>query len=156
MKEKIKDIVKNKYFKIIVFILLWLFILRESYWIYIDRYNFEQLEKVKYLLENTIDKKLWYYHIKDFNKKYGISIEPIKNCYYISNNNWKYPYIFWFKLESQIYKIIYWDKYFSYPGYDMPVRLSWPLFTTKPLPKDHNPDSTRSDFEFIISNPCKE
>ena len=103
MKEKIKNIVKNKYFRIWIVILLWLFILRESYAVYIDIYNFRQLEKAKPYLE-TIDKNTKnFFNLKEFNEIYNTSIKPIKNCYSVNTNNWKYIYKFWFKLESYIY-----------------------------------------------------
>ena len=51
MNEKIKKFFKNKYFKIIIVVLLWLFILRELYAVYVDMYNFRQLEKAKPYLE---------------------------------------------------------------------------------------------------------
>ncbi len=107
MKEKIKKIVKNKYFKIIVFILLWLFILKESYAVYIDRYNFKQLEKAKPYLEKIDKNTKDFSNLKKFNEIYNVDIQPIKNCYYTSNSNWNEKYIFWFKLESLIYIYIY-------------------------------------------------
>ena len=55
MKEKYKKILKNKNIKIILLIILWLFILQQSYAIYVDMYNFRQLEKAKVIL-NEIPK----------------------------------------------------------------------------------------------------
>lgn len=150
MKEKIKNLVKNRYFKIIVFILLWLFILRESYSVYIDMYNFKQLEKAKPYLETIDENTKDFYNIKQFNERYNAWIKPIKNCYDISNYNWKYPYIFWFKLESLIYIFIYKKSYFVYPGYDAPIQIfcGWGPECTE--------DVNRKIFERIISNPCEE
>ncbi len=148
MKEKIKNIVKNRYFKIIVFVLLWLFILRESYAVYIDMYNFKQLEKAKPYLE-TIDKNTKkFYSLKEFNVIYSAWIKPIRNCYDVSNYNWNEKYIFWFKLESLIYIYIYKTKYYAYPKYDAPYR-NWCEVWLGCY------DKNKEIFERVISNPCE-
>ena len=113
MKEKIKKIIKNKYIKIISLMLLW-FILRESYAIYVDMYNFRQLEKAKPYLETIDENTKDFYNLKEFNEIYNAWIKPIKNCYSINKNNWKYIYKFWFKLESLIYIYIYIKKIILY------------------------------------------
>gem|GEM_PF-5061514 len=101
MKEKIKKIVKNKYFKIIVKLFVGLFLLLilsfilvgiysftfERDKITIDRYNFEQLEKAKPILESIPETDKRFYSLKEFNQKYSADIQPIKNCYSISNDN---------------------------------------------------------------------
>lgn len=119
----------------------------ESEKLEIDNYNFNQLEQVKkkfsdLKIESFVSSEksswwsMWYYttwwynqfnfyNIWDFNRQYNLNIKPIKNCYYfeISNaiysKNWKYPYIFWFQLESTFYKILNFWKYYSYPWYDL-------------------------------------
>jgi len=156
-----KEVIKNKTKKILTILLIilspiFIYLLIDWKNLYIDIYNFRQLNKAKPILESIPKNVKNYPTLREYNENYNLNLFPIENCYYIDFDNWKYPYIFGFKLESQIYKIIYWGKYFSYPDYDLPVRLSWPLFSTKPLPDDYNPDSTRSDFEFIISNPCRD
>ncbi|NVP17844.1 hypothetical protein HUU51_03960 [Candidatus Gracilibacteria bacterium] len=152
MKEKIKDIIKDiikqidiKVFKIGFLMLLGLFILRESYGIYIDKYNFEQLEKAKPILETIREEDERFFSLNEFNKIYNQNIKPIKNCYYLNNNNGKYPYIFGFKLESLFYSYIYGTNLYSYPGYDQPIIKKLPL-----------QDSLYEYFYLIISNPCKE
>jgi hypothetical protein len=144
MKKNIK-----KTLKIISLIVLWLFIIWQSYALYIDIYNFKQLEKAKPILEsiNKDDKK--FYSLEEFNNKYNINIKPIRNCYYVSNDNWDEKYIFWFKLESIIYMCIYWAKYYSYPIYSREISTScvinwWCM------------DFNKNKFNRIISNPCED
>ncbi len=117
MKEKMKNIVKNRYFRIIIKFFIWFLLLLilsfilvaiysftfEKDKIAIDRYNFEQLEKSKPILESIPETDKNFYSLKEFNQKYSADIQPIKNCYYIRNYNWDEKYIFWFKLESLIY-----------------------------------------------------
>ena len=107
MWNRIKTKFKNKYFIIAILILLWMIMANEFYGIYIDNYNFGQLEKAKIILEQVPRNASKFYSLKEFNARYNGSIKPIKNCYFISNQNWKYSYIFWFKLESLTYRLIY-------------------------------------------------
>jgi hypothetical protein len=149
MKEKFKIIFINKSFKIIFILLLWLFILREIYTINIDIYNFKQLEKAKIILKDLPKESDKFYWLKEFNEKYGANIKPIKNCYDISNDNWKYPYIFWFKLESILYKIKYSNIFYSYPKYDFEVVnncIIWGWCF----------DINYELFSKTISNPCQD
>ena len=155
MNERIKKIVKNKYFKIVILMLLW-FILRESYAVYVDIYNFRQLEKAKPYLETIIPKSKYSYNIKEFNENYsiyGINIKPIKNCYYIDTYNWTEPYIFWFKLYSYIYKRKYNEEYYIYP--ESKYNLVW-----KWLCREYGwvcgADLFFWYFKETISNPCKD
>lgn len=60
----------------------------------IDEYNFNELEKVKPILEKLPQENKKIFTVKKFNELYNANIQPIKNCYYISNSNGKYPYIF--------------------------------------------------------------
>lgn len=173
MKEKIKNIVKNKYFRIIIKFFIWFLLLLilsfilvaiysftfEKDKIDIDRYNFKQLEKVKIILKDYKKEDSYFNNVKQFNEIYNTDIRPIKNCYDISNYNWKFSYIFWFKLESLIYIYIYGTDYYAYPKYDIPYQnlclwffphwtestSSWGCF-----------DWNRRAFENIISEPCKE
>ena len=114
----------------------------------IDEYNFWQLEKIKNTFESYSDNKrkinnLWYFVFE-----YGVNIVPIKNCYYVSNSNWKYDYIVWFKLESNKYKSKYWTEYYAYPDYDIkPMNIcDW---------NSCDNDVNRYDFESVVDNPCK-
>lgn len=156
-----KEVIKNKTKKIwiiILIILLPIFIYLLIDWknLYVDMYNFRQLEKTKTILDSIPKDVKNYPTLREYNENYNLNLIPIKNCYYVNFKNWKYPYIFWFKLESYIYIYIYKTKFFSYPDYDLQVKLAWPLFSTKPLPDDYNPDSTRRIFENVISNPCRD
>jgi len=120
----------------------------------IDEYNFQQLEKVKEVLD-PLDKNLYSFdNIWDFNKLYNLNIEPIKNCYYLTdrnwffkNNKWGWWYIFWFELESKKYIEKYWDKYYAYPEYDLPEDkiCTWKCY-----------DNNYKNFTRIISNTCNE
>ncbi len=85
MNEKIKKFFKNKYFKIIIVVLLWLFILRELYAVYVDMYNFRQLEKAKPYLE-TINE-----NTKNFWLNCKKCVAKIRNIWY---NKAKYSFIF--------------------------------------------------------------
>jgi len=82
---------------------------------FVDFYNFRQLEKAKPILESIKpdDKKFSWFN--NFTEKYDVNIRPIKNCYSITNNNGIYPYLFGFQLESYIYIYIYWSKIYTYP-----------------------------------------
>ncbi len=93
----------------------------------IDEYNFNQLEKVKTILDKLDKNSYKFDNIKEFSKKFNQEIKPIKNCYFLSDrnryfddNNWGWGYIFWFELESNKYTKIYWDNYYAYPKYDLP------------------------------------
>ncbi len=113
----------------------------------IDEYNFEQLEKAKIILEK-IQKDVNKFHtLKSFNEIYNAWIEPIKNCYYISNVNWKYPYIFWFLLESKKYKKQYWNNYYTYPKYDLPYEPRCDGYTC-------DADFLYELYIWTISKPC--
>ncbi|MDD3793235.1 MAG: hypothetical protein PHI37_00280 [Candidatus Gracilibacteria bacterium] len=162
MKEKIKNIVKNKYFRIIIkffigFLLLLIlsFILVAIYSftfekdkIAIDRYNFEQLEKAKPILESIPETDGRFYSLKEFNQKYNADIKSIKNCYYVINYNGDEKYIFGFKIESLIYIYIYRTKLFAYPKYDLPF---------DPMYYSGGPgDRIKNDFIETISNPCRD
>lgn len=162
MKEKIKNIVKNKYFRIIINFFIWFLLLLilsfilvaiysfvfEKDKIAIDRYNFDQLEKAKPILESIPETDERFYSLKEFNQKYSADIQPIKNCYDIRNYNWDEKYIFWFKLESLIYIYIYRTNLFAYPKYDLPFvpmyYSGWPW------------DRNKSEFKYTISNPCRD
>lgn len=166
MKEKIKKIIKEyikliniKFIKrvlifiILFYIIIFLWILIYSFVfekdkIAIDRYNFEQLEKAKPILESIPETDERFYSLKEFNQKYNADIKPIKNCYFIINSNWNEKYIFWFELESLIYIYIYRTKLFAYPRYDLPFDpiyySGWPW------------DRIKNDFIETISNPCRD
>lgn len=115
----------------------------------IDKYNFEQLEKAKIILEKIPKDAKYFYTFKKFNNSYKANIEPIKNCYYISNDNWKYLYIFWFKLESLLYKIRYLSWYYAYPRYGLSYDNFCYWWKTCI-------DWNLSDFKYTISNPCQD
>ena len=148
MKEKIKEIFKQidiKIFKIWFLILLVLFIVRELYWIYIDNYNFKQLEKAKPILETIWESDERFFSLNEFNERYNTDIQPIKNCYYVSNYNWNEKYIFWFQFESLFNMFIYKKNYLAYPKYDIPYG--------KRLYYD---DYNLFVFEEVISKPCRD
>ncbi len=127
----------------------------------IDKYNFEQLEKVKNILK-WLDKSRYISSLKEFNKKFNQDIQPIKNCYYVVSTNyfdeyeWNSKYIFWFELHSDKYKNKYWKEdeywifYYAYPKYDLPY--SKICFWSK----DSCTDFTYSRFAKKISNPCND
>jgi len=149
MRNKIKKIYKNKYFKKSIVILIVLLIAREIYNIYVDVYNFQQLEKAIPILESIPDSDYWFYWLDKFNDKYNADIQPIKHCYYVSNSNWDYPYIYGFKLESLVYKIKYLNFYHVYPGYDLEVE---PLCTQYYCVENIN----YVTFKKAVSNSCKD
>lgn len=128
IKNLNKQIVKKWLWYIVIFIisiyiLVWMYSLAfEQDKLEIDRYNFWQLEKVKLILKNVPEKEMDFYTIKKFNEIYNADIKPIKNCYVISDSNWDKPYIFWFQLESMIYRFIYIWKNYAYPSYSRPSR----------------------------------
>ncbi len=84
-----------------------------------DKYNFEQLEKVKDFFVNKNMDTLRFDSLRDFNSQYSLNIKPINNCYYFSSFNWKQDYIFAFQLESLKNKIIYLGNNYIYPKYDL-------------------------------------
>jgi len=120
-----KIVVKNIIFLTTLYIILFILVTIYSFIfeqdkIAIDRYNFEQLDRVKLILKDIPEKDMKFYNIKQFNETYKADIKPIKNCYYLSFINWNKPYIFWFQLESMIYKFIYFWKNYAYPSYSIP------------------------------------
>jgi len=120
--------------------------------IFIDEYNFNQLEKVKTILDNKTNSGYILRNYIDFNEKFNQDIKPIKNCYYLKTKNWKYPYIFWFKLESDKFIKKYWTWYYAYPKYDLP-RVPLCFWEGDNIPcKDRN----HLEFETTISNPCRD
>lgn len=140
-----KEIIKKISFKKILWLFWLILVLIESYNIFIDFYNFSQLKKAKPILESLTWDVKTFYGVNDFNKIYDAWINPIKNCYAINNNNWKERYLFWFQLESFIFKKIYWVSEYSYPSYDMPFVSAcfWTCY-----------DQNLKWFELTISNPC--
>ena len=118
-----KKIIKKISFKKVIWFFWLILVLFESYNMFIDFYNFSQLKKAKPILENIDYSKDSFKDINEFNKKYNAWIKPIKNCYDVVSYNWENDYLFWFKLESVIYKLIYWDKFYSYPSYTIPEDL---------------------------------
>lgn len=154
--NKIKKIDKN-YIAIISSIIILLFwIVYIWYPMYVDMYNFRQLEKAKPILESIPENAWKFYTLEEFNEKYNANINPIKNCYYVSNNNGDEKYIFGFKLESWYYKNKYWEEYYSYPFYNIsPSRIcvGW-------LQINNNSwwscvDWGKTRFENTIINPCE-
>ena len=111
MKRKTKKILT-----ILLIILSPIFIYLLVDWknLYIDMYNFRQLEKAKPYLKTIDENTKDFFNLKQFNERYNAWIKPIKNCYSINTNNWKYIYKFWFKLESLIYIYIYIKKVILY------------------------------------------
>ena len=136
----------------------------------IDKYNFEQLKKVKEVLKDIPEEEMKFTNLKELNKKYDIEIEPIKNCYYVLTTNfldnyeWESSYIFWFQLESNKYKNKYKEEYYAYPKYDLPVKelcapssTKWNPFTVDVKDLETTcTDMRRARFESTISNPCED
>ena len=149
MKEKIL-----KWWKIFLISILWIFILLEGYHIFVDTYNFKQLEKAKPILESIpLDAKT-FYSLEEFNDEYNAEIKPIKDCYFVSNYNWNEDYIFGFKIHSLLYMYIYWKNIYSYPRYDISVYniCTWWLLWTDHWCQDIN----QTQFENIIWNSCNK
>lgn len=165
MKEKILKLVN---FKLIKKITVWILLLFVSSFILvaiysftfeqdkiaIDRYNFGQLEKVKLVLKNVPEKEMEFYSLKTFNELYKTNITTIKNCYYLDDDNWNKPYIFWFQLESMIYKFIHFWKNYAYPSYSIPIEQyclwehsNWAVWGCY--------DSDKQPFIDKISKPCE-
>lgn len=129
----------------------------------IDEYNFEQLEKIKSILD-WLDKSSYSFdNLKEFNEKFNQNIEPIKNCYFLSDRNryfetksrivekWKWWYMFWFKLESDKYIKKYGEANYVYPKYDLPVfKLCFWLWEWWCY------DDNKQTFIKTITNPCKD
>ncbi|MDD2907476.1 MAG: hypothetical protein PHH98_02435 [Candidatus Gracilibacteria bacterium] len=146
--------------KSIIGILLFIIFLYSGVFIYsyvfeqdkikIDKYNFEQLEKSKLILNNISTDSKKFFTLKDFNNIYDSDIKPIKNCYYISNSNGKEKYIFGFQLESLIYKFINFGKNYVYPKYDLP-----PSYFCGGS-RNCSDNMVFNIFYKTISNPCRD
>lgn len=164
MKEKIKLILKHKYFKYLILWLIWLFLINEIYNVYVDMYNFKQLEKVKIILKDLKRENKQFFYLNEFNEIYKSDIMPIKNCYYLRNykSENRVPYTFWFKLNSYIYIYIYRKDYYIYPKYDLPVSriafwwCSYSFFWGFKCSNSSSNDATFNNFYGTISNPCRE
>ena len=170
MKKKLNIKSYILWFIVVLLLPLIIYIIYDFKNLYVDIYNFRQLEKAKPYLytvdENTED----FHNLDEFNNLYWININTIKNCYDIGNYNGKFPYIFWFKLESILYKKIYKIEYYAYPEYDIPyqqicmwwVSRCWdePEWNDAPYTMaecEYNwscIDWNRQSFELTISNPC--
>lgn len=153
MKEKFKKIIKNKYLKITLFFILWILILQQSYAVYVDMYNFQQLGRVNNFMKLQTWAILEFKTLKEFNLLYWQNIQPLLNCYYINNyQTWK-EYTFWFKLYSLIFRLWNLDNHYVYPKYDLPYEErcmsyeggGWECF-----------DVNRRAFDNIISHSCKD
>jgi len=168
---------KNKTKKILTILLIillspiFIYLLVDWKNLYVDMYNFRQLEKAKPILESLWENDKHFYSLKEFNEIYNINIKPIKNCYSISNDNWEYNYNFWFMLESYIYIYIYWKKSYIYPWYDMPYEntcfwqwicedepdwIDTPYSQAKCEFNSYCDGSSIIKFEETISKPCKD
>ncbi|MDD2907474.1 MAG: hypothetical protein PHH98_02425 [Candidatus Gracilibacteria bacterium] len=151
--------------KSIIGILLFIIFLYSGVFIYsyvfeqdkiaIDKYNFEQLEKIKSFLDNY-KTEIEFRNLNEFNYKYKLDIKPIKNCYYMKTTNYvdnykgKSDYILGFQLESLIYKFIYFGGNYVYPKYDLPI--DYICIGGKKC----NYDSNKASFEITISNSCDD
>ncbi len=137
--------------KIIFIIFLLIFLLYQLVCIYIDIYNFRQLEKVKIVLKDLQRWDKQFRNIKEFNKIYSTDLKPIKNCYYLKNNRSenRVLYNFWFKLESYIYIYIYKTKYYVHPKYDAPYIGKCEMWRGCY-------DRNRMYIEDLINNPCED
>lgn len=133
----------------IYLIVLWYSYIFEQDKLAVDRYNFEQLEKAKPILTQIPKDTKNLSTLKEFNDIYRVNIKPIKNCYYVRNDNWSKPYIFWFQLESLISKFVYFWSYYAYPKYDLPYQqvCVWGGWCY---------DHYKYLFKWTISHPCEE
>ena len=95
-------------------------ILYENKELQTDNYNFTQLKKVKEVFSQHTWKKISFDTLEEFNLKFWANIQTQKNCYYLSNYGTKHNYIFWMRLESLFYKVIYFTANYAYPSYDLP------------------------------------
>jgi hypothetical protein len=87
MREKVNKLLNKKVYVIISLISILIFIIYEIININIDIYNFKQLEKVKSVLDSLDKNSYNFSNLKEFNKKFSQNIEPIKNCYFLSDRN---------------------------------------------------------------------
>jgi len=124
--NKLKELYKkSSLFRIVVILLIWALIIFEWKNIYVDRYNFQQLEKAKKVIENIPENKKTYRvrNLKQLNSKFKADIEPLDkrycyDVYYDKNPTWPwYVFTFWFKLHSLLYKLIYGWEYYKYPNW---------------------------------------
>ncbi len=125
-KKKIKIILVVVLLVLIILVVAWY-----KYYQYdkenlkIDYYNFQQLEKVKKVIENIPENKKTYRvrNLKQLNSKFKADIEPLdkRYCYYVyyqfDKENNKPVFGFWFKLHSLLYKLRYWWEYYKYPNW---------------------------------------
>jgi hypothetical protein len=125
-------------YKILIWILILVLIWEYYYFvekkaIEIDKYNFQQLEKAKQVVENF--EKSWKrlplkaddlptfntYFVSRFWTWKEDSIEPLdkRYCYYVyydRDTTWSwYIFEFWFKLHSLLYKLKYLSFNYAYP-----------------------------------------
>ena len=133
----------------LMFFLLFVFFLLDAKNLYIDFYNFRQLSQVRQVLDTVPDKNYNFRWIKEFNTQYNQSIEPIKNCYYISKSisSWK-GYLLWTKLHSFLFSLFSYEKFYSYPKYNIvPFSI---------CDGSSCYDSNKQKFLRTISNPCED
>lgn len=121
----------------------------------IDVYNFEQLEKIKSILD-WLDKDSYSFeNLKEFNEKFNQDIKPIKNCYLLSNKNNLYldkdDFIFMVNLHSKDYRKKYKSIYYVYPEYKI-QRIEDSLCS--PHWWECGTDQAFSYYLDIISKPC--
>jgi hypothetical protein len=113
-----------------------------------DIYNFRQLTKVNNILKSQrIEKFDW---LKAFNSKYSQNIKPLPfgKCFYVNSFNWTEKYIFWFRIESNIFEYFLKQKYYFYPAYNVPV--------FQVCDDGWCEDINYRDIINIISSPCKD
>lgn len=154
--KKVLKIIAWILFSILILgiIILWSIYIIDKENIKVDEYNFNQLNFVNNIIINDEIYNKRFRNIGDFNKIYKSNIMPIKNCYFINDFNWNEKYIFWFKLESLLYRIKYKNSFIVYPKYDLPKsKNSFWLWRGK---IDDNTDYNYLDFIDHISNPCDE
>lgn len=155
---KSKKLNKNNIIKYIIIVLIPITLLYLTVLVYsliyeqdklaIDKYNFQQLDKVREILKNLKREDKQFFSLKEFNVIYNSDIKPIKNCYYITNykSEDRIPYTFWFQIESLIYRFIHFSVNYAYPKYDLPydrICASWCY------------DRNKAIFEATISRPCQ-
>ena len=147
MKKLLKKC-KKKYIFTGIWICLGLLLIFEVKNIGIDMYNFKQLKHVKTILSETPVEEYNFKNLQEFNEQFWNNIEPIKNCYYISDENEEENYLFGFKLYSLSYKAINLKSHYAFPKYNLPERriCLWASCYDKNL----------EGLIVTISNPCRD
>lgn len=123
-------------------------------------YNFKQVKKIKSIVSTINIEEYNFMNLNSFNNSLNQNIKPIRNCYYVNNNlkptrNRYYvnnnikndSFVFWFKIYSFLYKILYSSSYYTYPKNNEPKKLDCSSLCY---------DIIDPVFIETISNPCQD